>query len=144
MGEVCRGMASDAEVTKCAESVVSKLGCRFIHLRPLVKTSYDSLEKIEAYAEAAEYYQVIGSLISLDNFEASFPEAELSEIYRLFKDGVMIPMREFSVLTKASADEIVETLMKIKPHPFYLNPNSRRVAVGSNFILKAINKKSED
>ena len=142
------GASDVAAVSKCAEVVVSLLGSRLLHLdsfadgvRFMKNTSNQvTLKNLEQLAAEREQIMLKGSRRALKLFHKRFPNTHKKDLYGVFKKpGAAVDIDEFSDMVGEDVPTVVDELSKILPHPFYVDPKTQTVVVGSSFVQKVIN-----
>ena len=141
------GAKDDAAVSKCAEDVVHALGSRLLHLDSFAdKVRFSkhtskqvSLNNLVQLAAEYERNMLKGSRRSLKLFHRRFPKAHKKDLYNLFKEpGAAVDVDEFSDMVGEEVPTVLDRLSDIQPHPFYVDPKTQTVVVGSVFVQKVI------
>ena len=136
--------ASDvAAVSKCAEEVISLVGSRLLHLDSFADgvrfSKKVTLKDLVQLAAEREQSMLKGSRRALKLFHKHFPNAHKKDLYGMFKDpGVAVDVDEFSDMVGEDVPTILDKLSNIQPHPFYVDPKTQTVVVGSAFVQKVI------
>ena len=155
--QLCRelkleGPDDNAAVSKCAEQVVQILGSRLLHLDSfadqvrLFKNTKDLSLKAEALVQLASEHETMklkGSRRALKRFHKRFPNANKKDLYGIFKEpGAAVDVDEFSEMVGEDVSKVLDGLSDIQPHPFYVDPKTQTVVVGSVFVQKVIDTDS--
>ena len=133
-----------AAVSKCAEEVAGLVGSRLLHLDSFAdrvrSSNPTNLKGLVQLAAEYEDRRLEDSKGALRQFHQRFPNAHKKDLYGLFKKpGAAMRMNEFSDMVGKDVPTVLDELSKIQPHPFYVDPKTRTVVVGSVFIQKVIN-----
>ena len=149
--KLCRELklegADDNEaISKCAEQVVQLLGSRLLHLdsfadqvRLFKNQQQVSLKALVQFASERETRMLKGSRRALTLFNECFPNANKNDIYGIFKEpGAAVDVDEFSKMVGENVPKVLHVLSDIQPHPFYVDPKTQTVTVGSVFFQKVI------
>ena len=141
------GADDEKAVSECAQNIVEIIGCRLLHLdgvadnvRFLKSTNEKvALEDLKVVAAKYEQIQMEESREALQELYETFPT---EEIHRQFfeKPGAAVNMDDFCKSVGKERKIVLETLSKIQPHPFYMDPDTRTVIVGSIFFQKVIDE----
>ena len=150
--ELCKesqlvGADDEKAVSKCAQIVVDAIGCRLLHLdgfadnvRSLKSTNEKvALEDLKVVAAKYERIQMEDSREALQELYKTFPKEKLHRHF-FKKPGAAVNMDEFCKIVGKERKIVLETLSVIQPHPFYTDPDTRTVIVGSIFFQKAIDE----
>ncbi|CAI7999916.1 hypothetical protein GBAR_LOCUS2811 [Geodia barretti] len=142
------GANDNKAVSKYAEQVVQILGSRLLHLDSFAdkvrsENTRDqqqvSLKDLVPLASEPEAKMLKGSRRALKKFHKRFPNANKKDLYRLFKKpGVTVDVDEFSEMVGEDVATALDGLSDIQPHPFYVDPKTETVRVGSVFFQKVI------
>ena len=135
-------------VSECAEKVVDTIGCRLLHLEGLadsvrLKKSVSekvTLDDLKELAGKYEHIQLNNSRGALQELHESFPKDKLNEYFFNKPIGTAVDMDDFCKSIGMQQRIVLDKLSGIKPHPFYVDPNTRTVSVGSVFFQKAIDE----
>ena len=99
-----------------------------------------SLKGLMQLACKYEHKMVKENKRALKRFHKHFPKALKKDLYNLFEEpGAAIDVDEFSDMVGEDVPMVLDVLSDIKPHPFYVDPKTQTVVVGSIFVQKAIN-----
>ena len=142
------GAEDDAVVSKCAEEVVHALGSRLLHLDSFADkmrfskhtSNQTSLKNLVQLAAEHERNMLKGSRRALKLFHKHFPKAHKKDLKDHFKEpGAAVDVDEFSDIVGEEVPTVLDRLSDIQPHPFYVDPKTQTVVVGSIFVQKVIN-----
>jgi hypothetical protein len=158
--QLCRelkleGANDNAAVSKYAEQVVQILGSRLLHLDSFAdqvrffKNESDkqqqqvSLKAVVQLATEHETSKLKDSRRALKRFHKRFPNANKKDLYGIFKEpGAAVDVDEFSEMVDEDVRTVLDGLSNIQPHPFYVDPKTQTVRVGSVFVQKVIDTDS--
>ena len=155
--QLCRelkleGAKDDATVSKCAGEVVHALGSRLLHLDSCADKArfYEntnkqvSLKSLVHLAAEHECKILKENRRALKRFHKCFSEAHKKDVYNLFKEpGAAVDVDEFSDIVGEEVTTVLDMLSDIQPHPFYVDPKTQTVVVGSVFVQKVIDSDRE-
>ena len=80
---------------------------------------------------------------ALKLFHKRFPNANKKDLYGIFKKpGATVDVDEFSEMVGEDVSTVLNRLSDIQPHPFYVDPKTQTVGVGSVFVQKVIDTDS--
>ena len=80
---------------------------------------------------------------ALKQFHKRFPNANKKEFYGIFKEpGAAVDVDEFSEMVDEDVRTVLDGISNIQPHPFYVDPKTQTVRVGSVFVQKVIDTDS--
>ena len=94
--------------------------------------TYIGTEKSEIYENA------------LIAFTKEMEKEKYSGQHRLFckfMNKEKVYLKEFCDEYHLPEKKIIDTLEAIKPHPFYIHPQTREVYIGSRFMMRALERK---
>ena len=154
--QLCRelkleGPDDNAAVSKCAEQVVQILGSRLLHLDSFAdqvryfkyesdkQQQHVSVKALVQLASERETIKLKDSRRALALFHERFPNANKNDIYGIFKEPeAVVDVDEFSKMVGENVPTVLNRLSNILPHPFYVDPKTQTVVVGSVFFQKVI------
>jgi hypothetical protein len=136
-----------AAVSKCAKQVVKLLGTRLLHLDSFAdQVRFSKKVSLEALVQSAterKTSMLKDSRRALKRFHKRFPNANKKDLYGIFKEpGAAVDVDEFSEMIGEDLPTVVKALSDIQPHPFYVDPKTQTVRVGSVFVQKVIDTDS--
>ena len=158
--QLCRelkleGANDNAAVSKYAEQVVQILGSRLLHLDSFAdqvrffKNESDkqqqqvSLKAVVQLATEHETSKLKDSRRALKQFHKRFPNVNKKDFYGIFKEpGAAVDVDEFSEMVDEDVRTVLDGISNIQPHPFYVDPKTQTVRVGSVFVQKVIDTDS--
>ena len=147
------GANDNEDVSKYSEQVVQILGSRLLHLDSFAdqvrffKNTSDqqqvSLKTLVKLASEHETIKLKDSRRALKLFHKRFPNANKKDLYGIFKKpGAAVDVDEFSEMVGEDVSTVLNRLSDIQPHPFYVDPKTQTVGVGSVFVQKVIDTDS--
>ena len=101
-------------------------------------TDRDLIEVSDRYADEKQREYTARLNILLEKF-ATIPPPSLFETVILQKEQVNL--KEFSKAFDKTMEQMVEVFLQPAPHPFYIDPRTLVVTVGSHFMEKAIRER---
>jgi hypothetical protein len=136
-----------AAVSKCAKQVVKLLGTRLLHLDSFAdQVRFSKKVSLEALVQSAterKTSMLKDSRRALKRFHKRFPNANKKDLYGIFKEpGAAVDVDEFSEMVDEDVRTVLDGLSNIQPHPFYVDPKTQTVRVGSVFVQKVIDTDS--
>ena len=142
------GANDEKAVSKCAEKVVDTIGCRLLHLEGLadsvrlVKMASEqvTLKNLEDLAVKYEHIQLSNSRGALQELHKFFPKDKLNGYFFKKPIGTTVDLDDFRKSIGMEQYSILDKLSEIKPHPFYVDPDTQTVSVGSVFFQKVIDE----
>ena len=147
------GANDNDAVSKYSEQVVQILGSRLLHLDSFAdqvrffKNTSDqqqvSLKTLVKLASEHETIKLKDSRRALKLFHKRFPNANKKDLYGIFKKpGAAVDVDEFSEMVGEDVSTVLNRISDIQPHPFYVDPKTQTVGVGSVFVQKVIDTDS--
>ncbi|CAI7999920.1 hypothetical protein GBAR_LOCUS2811, partial [Geodia barretti] len=149
--QLCKeeGANNSTAVSKYAEQVVQILGSWLLHLDSfadqvrLFKNTSDqqqvSMKDVVQLASERETIELKDSRRALKPFHKRFPNTNKKYLYGIFKEpGAAVAVDEFIRMVGDDLPKVLNGLSNIQPHPFYVDPKTQTVGVGSVFVQKVI------
>ena len=90
------------------------------------------MEALVQFASERETSLLKDSMRALKRFHKRFPNANKKYLYGIFKEpAAAVDVDEFSEMVGEDVSTVLDGLSDIQPHPFYVDPKTQTVGVGS-------------